>query len=170
MNGKHQRCDSYLTSTSYISLLYAFVMTYLVPLFFKFYIISANSFQIERFIPVSQLHLIENYPSANGLSFLIFLALSEFTIAKNKKVVTKFFFLTTFTPLSLSACLSLFTFCCGINFSLINCFLYTSSIHLFYTLIILRYASLLLYSISTVERIPFFSIFSTKLRPYSCSL
>ena len=114
-------------------------MTYLDPLFFKFYIISANSIQIERFIPVSQLHLIENYPSANGLSFRIFLTLSEFPIAKNKKVVTKFFFLTTFTPVSLSACLSLFTFCCGINYSLINCFLYTYSFKICFSITIFHF-------------------------------
>ena len=115
VNGKHQRCDSYLTSTSFLILLYAFIMTYLLPLLLKLLIASSSSIQVGTSIPGNQFILIEYYASTNGLSFLIFLVLSKFTY---KNITIELSSLTTFTPLSLSACLCLFTSGCGLNYSL----------------------------------------------------
>ena len=83
VNGKHQCCDSYLTSTSFLILLYAFIMTYLLPLLLKLLIASSSSIQVGTSIPGNQFILIEYYASTNGLSFLIFLALSKFAYKNN---------------------------------------------------------------------------------------
>ena len=113
-----------MTSSSFISLLYAIIMTYLLPLLFKAYISSTNLFQIEKPIPENRLNLMKYYPYCNGSSFLIFLTISKFA---DKRVIAKVPSLNAITPLSLSICIFLFTLCCEVNYSLINCFLYTYS-------------------------------------------
>ena len=122
--GKYQRCETYMTSSSFISLLYAIIMTCLLPLLFKAYISSTNLFLIEKSIPENRLNLMKYYPYCNGSSFLIFLTISKFA---DKRVIAKVPSLNAITPLSLSISIFLFTLCFEVNHSLINCFLYTYS-------------------------------------------
>ena len=123
--GKYQRCETYMTFSSFISLLYAIIMTYLLPLLFKAYTSSTNLFLTEKSIPENRLNLMKYYPYCNGSSFLIFLTISKFA---DKRVIAKVPSLNAITPLSLSICIFLFTLCCEVNYSLTNCFLYTYSL------------------------------------------
>ena len=97
-------------------------MTYLLPLLFKAYIVSADSVQA---MPSSQIisNMSNYYPPFTDLSsFLIFLTFSKFS---NIDILAKIPSMTTFTPFSVSLCLFLFSHCFKINYSFINCFLYT---------------------------------------------
>ena len=101
-------------------------MTYLLPLLFKAYTSSTNLLLTEKSIPENRLNLVKYYPYCNGSSFLIFLTISKFA---DKRVIAKVPSLNAITlrPLSLSICIFLFILCCEVNYSLINCFLYTYS-------------------------------------------
>ena len=140
-----------MTSYSFISLLYAITMTYLLPLLFKAYISSTNLFLIEKSIPENRLNLMKYYPYCNGSSFLIFLSISKFA---DKRVIAKVPSLNAITPLSLSICIFLFKLCCEV----------------FYTLILLKHVILLQYFISTIARSPCCVAFFTKLLLCSSSL
>ena len=71
------------------------------------------------------------YPLIDLSSVLIFLTLSKFT---NKGIIAKTPSLTTFTHFSISVCLLFFTQYIKLNYSFINCFLYTFSFKLCLTI------------------------------------
>ena len=117
---KYQRYEPCLTSTSILTLIYATIMTYLLPLLFKAYIISTASMQAKMSSSQITLKMSKFYPFIDLSSVLIFLTLSKFT---NKGIIAKTPSLTTFTPISISVCLLFFTYYIKINYSFINCFL-----------------------------------------------
>ena len=102
-------------------------MTYLLPLLFKAYIISTASMQAKMSSSQITLKMSKFYPFIDFSSVPIFLTLSKFT---NKGIIAKTPSLTTFTPFSISVCLLFFTYYIKINYSFINCFLYTFSFKL----------------------------------------
>ena len=126
-NGKNcnnQFCEPFLISTSITTLIYAAIMTYLLPLLFKAYIVSADSVQA---MPSSQIiSNMSNYyhPFTDLSSFLIFLTFSKFS-NNIIDILAKIPSMTTSNSFSVSLCLFLFSHCFKINYSFINCFLYT---------------------------------------------